>query len=86
MKIGHFSFSPRGGAGKVATTLHQYQIEMGLDSNFFFVTLENIAQKPLENPTLTAKATIDNYLVSRYRNPSIFSFYRSSHHIEKFSK
>jgi glycosyltransferase involved in cell wall biosynthesis len=86
MKIGHFSFSPRGGAGKVATTLHQYQIEMGLDSNFFFVTLENIAQKPLENPTLTAKAIIDNYLVSRYRNPSIFSFYRSSHHIEKFSK
>jgi glycosyltransferase involved in cell wall biosynthesis len=86
MKIGHFSFSLRGGAGKVATTLHQHQIEMGLDSKFFFVTSENIEQKPLENPTLTAKAIVDKFLVSRVSNPSIFSFYRSNHHIEKFSK
>ena len=86
MKIGHFSFSPRGGAGKVATTLHQHQIEMGLDSKFFFVTSENIEQNPLENPTLTAKAIIDKFLVSRFSNPSIFSFYRSNHHVEKFSK
>ena len=68
MKIGHFSFSPRGGAGKVATTLHQHQIEMGLDSKFFFVTSENIEQNPLENPTLTAKAIIDKFLVSRFSN------------------
>jgi glycosyltransferase involved in cell wall biosynthesis len=85
MKIGHFSFSTRGGAGKVATTLHQHQIEQGLDSTLHYVTSENLAQKPFENPVITLKAIVDKFLVSKYQNPSLFSYYRSNHNLNHFS-
>jgi glycosyltransferase involved in cell wall biosynthesis len=86
MKIGHFSFSPRGGAGKVADSLHQHQVNLGMDSSFYFVNSDAIARTPFQNPGISVKALADKFLVGQSQNSSIFSFYRSSHSIRRYAK
>jgi len=83
MKIGHFSFSSFGGAGKVASSLHQYQLEKGFDSSFFSLNTENLSSNPLRYPLLTSLAIADKYVVGKKSNPSMFSFLRNRHSFKR---
>jgi glycosyltransferase involved in cell wall biosynthesis len=83
MKIGHFSFSSFGGAGQVASSLQEYQLEKGLDSSFFSLNMKNLTSHPLKYPLLTSLAIGDRYLVGKKSNPSMFSFLRSQHSFDE---
>lgn len=76
MKIRHVSFSSHGGAGKVAQALASKQRDLGLDSELISATTSNLRDSPLEHPTLTFAAAVDNYLIRQPNNESLVSLVR----------
>jgi glycosyltransferase involved in cell wall biosynthesis len=85
MNIGHFSFSSFGGAGKVASVLHDHQINLGLNSKFFNLTSENLSKRPFKNPLLTTLATLDRFIIGKKSNTSMFSLLRSQYQSSKIT-
>ena len=79
MNIGHFSFSSFGGAGKVASVLCEHQRNLGLNSDFSFITSKNLSEDPLKNPILTTLAIADRIIVGKKSNESMFSLLRNQY-------
>lgn len=71
-----FSFSSSGGAGGVAKALTSGFLELGIEANFIRATDANLWQAPLEMPSLTTRAAIDNFVLRRSSWPTHISYLR----------
>lgn len=85
MQIDHITFSASGGAGQVALTLNEIQLERGLDSKVVSFVDAGLREQPLEYPFLTAGAALDNYLISNHTKSTLISVSRASAEIGKMS-
>lgn len=65
MKIQHLSFSSIGGAGSVGGLLAQHQAQAGHAVEFLTLSESNLWITPFRNPSLTALAAADNFLIKK---------------------
>ena len=78
MRILQASFSPLGGAGRVArNTAKLLRAHTDHDVENFFVHRSNIRQDPLSVPSITASSLFDEYVVKRSDEKSMVSLLRS---------
>lgn len=77
MKIIHSTFSSRGGAGVVATRLNDVMLRLGQNSILQIQTNSDLRDQPLASPAITLAAAADQYIVSKSKNPVLFSSFRN---------
>lgn len=71
----HLTFSTSGGAGVVASRLHQAQQKLGWESDLIAASSSDLRSKPLEHPSVTLSTAIDNYV---YRDSGFEALYSDS--------
>jgi glycosyltransferase involved in cell wall biosynthesis len=77
MKVLHVSFSPQGGAGRVAEELARLQRASGLQAELKFGINSTLSQEAFRKPLITASAVLDK-LSTTNRASSLFSMFRDS--------
>ena len=69
----HLTFSTSGGAGVVASRLHQAQRELGWDAELIAASSSDLRSKPFEHPSVTLSTAIDNYVSRDSGFPALYS-------------
>jgi glycosyltransferase involved in cell wall biosynthesis len=77
VRIRHFTFSPLGGAGRVASDLAKWQRIEGYDSDLLVKTSSNLSRDPFGNPLQTMAASFDNFVIKRNGHSHLLSVTRS---------
>ena len=85
-KIFHLTFSSKGGAGKVASSLSEEMNSQKYDSTLLFKMKERSAWNILKNVKALFLSSIDNYVIKRNSKFPFFSLLRSYVGYEKFQK
>jgi len=76
--VQHVTFSTRGGAGRVALTLNEALIDIGIQSSVWSLTQGQIQSLVLRRPFLVLRALIDFFLVRKSRKSHLFTLYRNN--------
>lgn len=78
MRTLQLSFSPLGGAGRVAiNTANMLNRTSALEVQTYFLHSTNIRRQPLSSPKITALSILDEYLVKKTNESSMVSLFRS---------
>jgi glycosyltransferase involved in cell wall biosynthesis len=76
LKIDHVTFAPSGGAGIVAKTLWDFQNRLGNDVELHTLVDSGLRSDPVAHPILTAKASIDEFVIKSPKHKGMFSHMR----------
>ena len=77
MRVVQAAFSSSGGAGSVATNTNEILLKNGVESSTWFLTDSSLRGKPVSNWHLLPGAIVDEYLVKKPDEISMFSLFRS---------
>ena len=76
LKIDHVTFASSGGAGIVAKTLWDFQNRLGNDVELHTLVDRGLRSDPMAHPILTAKASIDEFLIKSPKHKGMLSHMR----------
>jgi hypothetical protein len=79
-QVTHLSYSSAGGAGIVATRLSSAQKSLGWSAELLTGSASDLRAAPLEHPSVTLSAAVDEYLIKKPGFPSLFSSTRDQQH------
>lgn len=79
-RVTHLSYSSAGGAGIVATRLSSAQKSLGWSAELLTGSASDLRSAPLEHPSVTLSAAVDEYLIKKPGFPSLFSSTRDQRH------
>ena len=84
MDVLQVSFSSSGGAGTVASTTNEILIRKGISSTTHFLTDSSLRADPIANARYIPPSLVDEYLVKKNGQSSMFSLARSHYSPEIF--